>query len=195
LGGNLDCESEASEPNLAVGIDEDIGWFDVFMYQVAGVGLPQRSRKTNRDSEKLFHFKGLSQQAIERRAAGIAEDQHRLPSMAFERQRAGCPGGIEFGREYILMLEPLAVRLFGVGVFRAEDEDRIAAVGPPSAVKDEFTVYMERLQCVSGEIKAGVHNLPALSNRFDGQIFTRYQRQLRLMPYSAGRPLYRTTVS
>jgi hypothetical protein len=50
LRGNLDRQSEASEPYLSVGIDEDVGRFDVFMYQVAGMGLSQRGRKTNGDS-------------------------------------------------------------------------------------------------------------------------------------------------
>jgi hypothetical protein len=54
---------------------------------------------------------------------------------------------------------------------------------------------MQRLQSVSGKIEAGVHDLPALSNRSAGQSFTRYQRQWMLIPNSAGRPLYRTTVS
>jgi hypothetical protein len=115
--------------------------------------------------------------------------------MAFERQRARCPGDIEFGSEDILVLESLAVRLFGVGVFRAEDEYRIAAVGTPPAVQDELTVDMQRLECVAGKIKAGVHDLPAPSYRSAGPRFTPYQRQLILTPYSAGLPLYRTTVS
>ncbi len=115
--------------------------------------------------------------------------------MAFECQRARCPGGIEFGSEDILVLEPLAVRLFGVGVFRAEDEYWIAAVRTPSTVQNELTVDMQRLECVAGKIKAGVHDPPAPSNGFAGPPFTRYRRQLMLIPYSAGLPLYRTTVS
>jgi hypothetical protein len=67
-------------------------------------------------------FQGLTEQAIERCAAGIAEDQHRPSSMALQCQRARRPGGIEFGSEDILVLEPLAVRLLGVGVLGAEHE-------------------------------------------------------------------------
>jgi hypothetical protein len=54
---------------------------------------------------------------------------------------------------------------------------------------------MQRLECVAGKIKAGVHDPPAPSNGFAGPPFTRYRRQLMLIPYSAGLPLYRTTVS
>jgi hypothetical protein len=54
---------------------------------------------------------------------------------------------------------------------------------------------MQRLECVAGKIKAGVHDLPAPSNRSAVPRFTRHQRQLILTPYSAGLPLYRTTVS
>jgi hypothetical protein len=54
---------------------------------------------------------------------------------------------------------------------------------------------MQRLECVAGKIKAGVHDRLAPTNRSAGPRVTRYQRQLKLTPNSAGLPLYRTTVS
>jgi hypothetical protein len=45
---------------------------------------------------------------------------------------------------------------------------------------------VQRLECVAGKIKAGVHDPPTPSN---------HQRQWALIPYSAGLPAYRTTVS
>jgi hypothetical protein len=84
---------------------------------------------------------------IEGLTARVREYEDCPPFVTSERQRLGCPRGIEFGCERILMLEPpetLRRRLLGE---RDHQDGRCAGV-LPAAVKCKVRSFPDELQQV-----------------------------------------------
>jgi hypothetical protein len=87
--------------------------------------------------------------AIQRLTARVGEYEDRPPFVTRERQRLGCPRGIEFGCERVFVLkapETLGRRLFRGRSVNYQEGRWVAAL--PAAVKREFRAFADWLQHV-----------------------------------------------
>ena len=107
----LGCDPEADEPDVAGGIDEHVGRLDVFVYETAPMDLAECWRQANSDAQDAGQIERLVpelplKKQIQGLTARICEYQDRPALVTSERQRLGCPRGIEFGCERVFVLEP-----------------------------------------------------------------------------------------
>src|SRR5258707_12372249 len=85
------------------------------MDEAVPVNLAECRRQANRDAQEATQLERLPlapvKDSIQGFAARVLECQRRLPFMASERQRPACPGGIQFGLEWVFVLGfPQALR-------------------------------------------------------------------------------------
>jgi hypothetical protein len=89
------------------------------MYEAVPVDLAECCRQANGDAQAPSQIERLPlvplKNPIEGLTAGVLEHEGRPPFVTSERQRLGCPRGIEFGCERVFVFEPpkaLRRRLF-----------------------------------------------------------------------------------
>jgi hypothetical protein len=80
------------------------------MYEAVTVDLAERYRQANGDAQEASQVERLPlvplKNAIQGFATRVPEYEDRPPFVASERQRLGCPCGIEFGCERVFVREP-----------------------------------------------------------------------------------------
>ena len=110
LARHLGCNPEAGQPDVAVAVDEHVRRLDVFMNKAAPMNLAECCRQANSDAQDAGQIERLRliplKNQIQRLTAGVFEYEDRPPFVTSERQRLGCPCGIEFGCERVFVLEP-----------------------------------------------------------------------------------------
>ncbi len=101
---------EAGEPDVAGVVDEHIRRLNVLMYKAMAVNLAECCRQADGDAQDASQIERSSlvplKNPIQGLASRILEYEDRPPFVTSERQRLGCPRGIEFGCERVLVLEP-----------------------------------------------------------------------------------------
>jgi hypothetical protein len=80
------------------------------MYEAAPMDLADCCGQANGDAQETSQFDRLPvvslKNPIQGLAARILEYEDRPPFVTSERQRLGCPRGIEFGCERVFVLKP-----------------------------------------------------------------------------------------
>jgi len=80
------------------------------MYKAAPMNLAECRRQANSDAQEANHIERMSllslKDQIQGLTTGVPEYEDRPPFVTSERQRLGCPDGIEFGCERVFVLEP-----------------------------------------------------------------------------------------
>jgi hypothetical protein len=143
---------EPSEPYLPSIVDEHIRRLDVFMDKAVPMDLAECFRQANSDAQEERQFERLPlvllKNPIQRITARVLKYEDRPPVVTSERQRLGCPCGIEVCCERVFMLQPpksLRGRLFR-GEWNRKDRRWVAILSP--AVKGEVPAFPEELQHV-----------------------------------------------
>ncbi len=73
------CDSKTGEPNLiAAGIDQNVGWFDVFVNQLTMVQTCERRCETDGNPEETRQLYRCAAKPVERFSSRIAEDKRLL---------------------------------------------------------------------------------------------------------------------
>ena len=123
--------------------------------------LAECCRQANSDAQDAGQIERLPLVPLKNQIQGLAarvfEYEDRPPFVTSERQRLGCPRGIEFGCERVFVLEPpetLRRRLF-CGECHRQDRRWVAVL--PAAVKGEVRAFPEGLQHVPGRLCHGGH--------------------------------------
>jgi hypothetical protein len=118
-------------------------------------------RQANGDAKEAGQIERLPlvtlKNPIQGLTARILENEDRPACVMSERQRPGCPGGIEFGCERVFVLGPpetLRRRLFR-GECHCQDRRWVAVL--PAAVNDEVWAFPEGLRHVPGKLLHGGH--------------------------------------
>ena len=80
------------------------------MYKTVPMDLAECCRQANSDLQDPSQIERLPlvplKNMIQGLTARVLEYEDRPPFVTSERQRLGCPRGIEFGRERVFVLEP-----------------------------------------------------------------------------------------
>jgi hypothetical protein len=93
-------------------VDEHVGRLDVFVYEYEAVplDLAETLRHANRDAQDASQIERLPllplKNPIQGLTARVLKYEDRPPFVTSERQRLGCPGGIELRRKRVFVLEP-----------------------------------------------------------------------------------------
>jgi hypothetical protein len=100
-------------------VDEHIRRLDVLVHPTLPMDVAERCRQTNGDGQEASQIERLPlppfKDAIQGLTTRVLEYENRPPLVTQERQRSGCPCGIEFGRERVFVLQlpkALSRRLF-----------------------------------------------------------------------------------
>src|SRR5882757_8383143 len=116
----LGCNPEASEPDVAVIVDEYVRRLDVLVDEALLMDLADCFRQSNDDAQQSSQIERLSlaplQNQIQGLTAWVLQYENRPPFVTNERQRLSGPRGLEFACERVFVLEsPQALRrrLFG----------------------------------------------------------------------------------
>jgi hypothetical protein len=84
-------------------VDQHIPRVDVFMDDAMPVDFAECCRQANGDAQEASQIERLSlaplKNPIQRLTARVREYEDRPPFVTSERQRLGCPRGIQFGCE------------------------------------------------------------------------------------------------
>ena len=103
-GGN----AEAGEPDPATHhVDQDIGRIDVLMDKASLMHAADRICERDRDAKEFNGLQRSTEQAIERLAAGILEQQRRAAVLVGQRDWARRPGSVKLGRERVFVFQAL----------------------------------------------------------------------------------------
>src|SRR6266851_1368475 len=143
---------EAGEPDVAGVIDEHIPRLDVLMNETMPMNLAECYRQANSDAQDANQIERLPlvplKDQIQRLTARVFEDEDRPSFVTSERQRLGCPCGIEFGCERVFVLEP--PKTLRRRMFRGEcdRQDRRCVAALPAAVKRKVRAFPDGHQHV-----------------------------------------------
>jgi hypothetical protein len=100
--------SEAGKPYAVGVVDEHIFRLDVLMYESVPMDLAECRRQANGDAQGAGQIErlplGSLKNPIQRLPARVFEYEDRPPFVTGERQRLGCPFGIDFGCERVFVL-------------------------------------------------------------------------------------------
>ena len=88
-------------------VDEDIGWLDVLMDEPASVELTECAGQGHCESEKLSDLHRLADEAIERLASCVVDNQHGLPAFAHELQWPQCPRAVQVLSKFVFVCEAI----------------------------------------------------------------------------------------
>ena len=154
-------DAEAGEPDVAGVVDEHVRRLDVLVDETAPMDVAERRRQANGDAQEARQIERLPlvplKNAIQGLTARVLEYEDRPSFVTSERQRLGCPRGIEFGCERVFVLEPsetLRRRLF-CGECDRQDRRWVAVL--PAAVKGEVRTFPDGLQHVPRRLCHGGH--------------------------------------
>ena len=143
-------------------VDEHVRRLDVFMNKTTPMDLAECCRQADSDVQDAGQIERLSlvplKNQIQGLTARVLEYEDRPPFVTSERQRLGCPRGIEFGCERVFVLEPpktLRRRMFR-GECHCQDRRWVARL--PAAVQCEVRAFPEGLQQVPGRPCDGGHS-------------------------------------
>ncbi len=146
-------DPKSSEPDVVGVVDEHVRRLDVLMNEALAVHASERGRQANGDAQGARQFERLSfaplKDPIQGLAAGIREDEHRLPVATGEFQRPGCPRRIKVGGERAFVLElpeALGRRLFCGG---CDDQDGGWVTRLVAAVQRKLPAVPQRLEQIT----------------------------------------------
>ena len=101
-------DAEAGQPDRAGrGVHEDVGRLDVLVDEAPLVELAQRGRQADGHAQERRNLPRLSQEPIERLAAGVLEHEHRPTLATNQRERPSRPVGVKLVPKRIFVLKPL----------------------------------------------------------------------------------------
>ena len=148
LARQLGCNPESGQPDVAGVVDEHVRRLDVLMNEAVPMDLAECCRQANSDAQDAGQIERLPliskvplKNQIQGLTARVREYEDRPPFVTSERQRLGCPRGIEFGCERVFVLEPpktLRRRMFR-GECHCQDRRCVAVL--PAAVKSEVRAF------------------------------------------------------
>jgi hypothetical protein len=96
---------------VPVDVDEHVRRLYVFVYEAVPMDLTECYRQANSDAKDAGEIERLPliplNNPIQVLTARVFEDENRPPFVTSERQRLGCPRGIELHRERVFVLKPL----------------------------------------------------------------------------------------
>ena len=108
--GSLGRNPEAGEPDVAGVVDEHVRRLNVLMNKTTAVDLAECCRQADSDVQDAGQIERSSLVPLKNQIQGLAsrifEYKDCPPFVTSERQRLGCPRGIEFGCERVFVLEP-----------------------------------------------------------------------------------------
>ena len=113
------------------------------MDEAALVRLAQRGGDADGEAQEASRFHRRADQALERLAAGILEQQRRSTAFAGKCERPCRPCGVEFVPQFIFMSEAIERRRWRALRGGQHGQHRVAAaisIRAPSAAEDAFAV-------------------------------------------------------
>jgi hypothetical protein len=144
---------------------ESVGGLDVLVDETVLVYPAERSRQSNGETQELSQLHRRSNQSVEWLASGILEHEHGTAVVLCERDRANCPGGIQFASQRIFVLQaPKATGswvLSDGGEQKPRGQGTVERVAAQVTVKDELTIFAE---CLAPAIRKLQHG--GLPHRF-----------------------------
>jgi hypothetical protein len=137
-------DAKAGKPGLAGdGIHQNIRRLDVLMDEAALVNLSKGRGETDGEGQEASQRHRLSEQPMERLAAGVLEHKQAAPTLAQQLQRPRGPRAGQLVLQSIFVSEAIEVR--GCGGFCGENDHQhrypaaVSAITPPAA-EDAFAV-------------------------------------------------------
>ena len=132
-------------------VDEHVGGLDVLVNEPASMELTECARQRHSESEKPSDLHGLADEAIERLASCVVDDQHRPPALAHELHRPQCPRAIQVVLELVFVDEAIdALERGMLGAGKDGDESVPVARGtiPPESAEGTSGVLPQHLHRV-----------------------------------------------
>jgi len=133
-----------------------VGGLEVLVDQAPPVHPAQRGREADGNSQEALQLQRAAEEAVERLATGVGEQQHRPALLGHQRQGLGGPVGIELISQGVFVLQPPEAGRAGALRHRHDYENcrqiRLSCMPVPATAEDEFPVLANRLQNVVGRI-------------------------------------------
>jgi hypothetical protein len=118
----------------------------------------ERSRQSNGETKELSQLHRRSDQAVEWLASGVLQHEHGAALVLCERDRANCPGGIQFVSQRIFVLHaPKATGscvLPDGGEQKARGEGTVG-VAAQVTVQAKLSIFTERLAPAIRKLQGG----------------------------------------
>jgi hypothetical protein len=122
------------------------------MYESVPMDLAECRRQADGDAQGAGQIDGLPLAAlknqIQRVTARVCEYEDRSPLVTSERQRLGCPCGIDFGCERVFVLQPPETLRRRILCRQSHYKYRRLVVFLPATVKGEFHTFPQRHEIV-----------------------------------------------
>src|SRR5262249_42816480 len=132
-------DAKARKPDSAsCFLHQYMGWIEVLVDEAPFVQPAQRGRESYREAQDSADLHGRADQAFERLAPGIAEQQHRAPALMHKLYRPRSPRLVEVVLQRVFVSEAIeAVRRWVVsGGQHCQNCIRLAVM----STEDAFTV-------------------------------------------------------
>jgi hypothetical protein len=133
------------------------------MYEAVPMDLAERYRQANGDAQEASQVERLPlipiKNAIQGFTTRVPEYEDRPPIMPSERQRLGCPSGIEFGCKRVFVFEAPETQRRRLLCGERHCEDRRCVAVLPAAVKRELSTFSQGLKHVPRRLYHGGHLL------------------------------------
>jgi hypothetical protein len=133
------------------------------MYESVPMDLAERRRQADRDAQGAGQIERLSlaslKNQIQRIAARVFEYEDRSPFVTSERQRLGCPCGIDFGCERVFVFQP--PETLRRRILCRHSHYKYGRLGAflPTTVKGEFHTFPQRYELVPRRDCPGKYHL------------------------------------
>ena len=167
LARQAGSDAKSRQPDFAGrGFDEDVGRLNVLMNKTCRVELPESVRQGDGHPQKLQYFHWSRDDAVERLAAGIVQQQDGAPVTTFEGDRLHRPIGIELFPDRVLVLQLLKAPNRRMFRDRLHDQEARPVALPSPPTQDELAVLPERLEDVCRKLNHGRRGASAIGILF-----------------------------
>ena len=89
------------------GVNEHIGWLDVLVDEPTSMELTECAGQGDCESEKLPDLHRLTDEAIERLASCVVDNEHGLPAFANELHWPQCPRAVQVLSKFVFVCEAI----------------------------------------------------------------------------------------
>jgi hypothetical protein len=133
------------------------------MYESVPMDLAERRRQADRDAQGAGQIERLSlaslKNQIQRITARVFEYEDGSPFVTSERQRLGCPSGIDFGCEREFVFQPPEILRRRILCRQSHYKYGRLVAFLPATVKGEFHTFPQRYELVLWRVCPGKYNL------------------------------------